>query len=57
MENKPKVKCKINHEDLTYTCKGKNIFFKGRFIRQKNGKLKIKDETEKMDVKNEENLY
>ena len=48
MKNKPKVKCKVNYEDLTYTCKGKNIFFKGKFIRQKNGKLQIKDENGKI---------
>ena len=44
---KPKLKCKVNYENLTYDCKGKRkgepVRFKGKFIRKNNGKLKLKE--------------
>jgi len=46
---KPKMKCKINYEKLTYKCRGKkdgkDIEYNGRFIRNKNGRLKLKEES------------
>jgi len=52
---KPKMKCKINYEKLTYKCRGKkdgkDIEYNGKFIRDKNGRLKLKEDGEFLDSK------